>query len=694
MSKELSELFLNAIEYEKSQDIKQTTELLQSSSLKTLVSSGYAISKLILENIRSGIGGKLFLELGPDHATSTEIAGGNIRTGDIVSIRPSTSSSKDKKQAKLQSNKHHKPLRNHKDYNKSDAVPIDAVVGVVTKINEKVLIIAIEENQEKNAIQLYSCTRLYVFKTVNDITYKRMESTMRKLSEFKFLSDKKIVQYLLNEAQFIRQSPISDVKFENDQLNESQKTAIKFSLANSISIIHGPPGTGKTYTLVELIQQLVHRGQRVLVCGPSNISVDTILERLSKVLPPDSLLRIGHPARLLEKNLSYSLDVLSKTGDFGSILKDILNDIDKTIRDIRKMKKDKDRREGWKLVKELRQELKEREGKAITEFILKSKVIVATLHGSSSRELCSVYKDIGDRNLFDTLIIDEVSQSLEPQCWIPIISHYKSDITKLVLAGDNQQLSPTIKTTDNSKIIKTLGTTLFDRLVKNYGDQFKLLLNVQYRMNKDIMQFPSEQMYDNKLVADESVSRLLLNDLSGVDDNDETMVPLLWYDTQGDEFPESSDDAENADIISSKYNEGEALIVKDHVIKLMDSNISQEHIGIISPYSAQVSYLKKLLREKYPLIEIQTVDGFQGREKEVIILTLVRSNEKFEVGFLKEERRLNVAMTRPKKQLCIVGNMEMLERSRNKYLKNWANWNSNNSEIRYPDISELLEIYS
>lgn len=679
MYKELAEKFLSCIAHERDQDVEITSRLLNSLSLPKLVSGGYAINNLSLENIRTGLAGKIYLELGPNHAVDTEISRGDIKTGDIVAIKPSNSASKGKSSSKSKSKKSSDNISD----NETEDIQI---TGVVSKITDQLCLISIEDSQEQEAIKLYSYKKLYILKTVNTITYKRMESTMRKLAEFESKPNNKIVQYLLNDRPFYRQQPVSDLEFHNPNLNQSQKDAISFAMANDITMIHGPPGTGKTYTLVEIIQQLVAKGERVLVCGPSNISVDTILERLAKILPNNLLLRIGHPARLLDSNLAHSLDVLAKSGDSGLIVKDIAREIDKIVSRIKKIKKYEDRKQGWAEVKTLRKELRQREKKIIADLVLEAKVVVATLHGSSSRELRSVYDQ--SPKLFDTLIIDEVSQSLEPQCWIPLISHYDSAFTKLVLAGDNMQLPPNIKT-ENSKIVQdTLSTTLFDRLVRQYKDEFRLLLNVQYRMNEQIMEFPSQQMYDSKLIADGTVKTLVLTDLPGVDSNDETTVPLIWYDTQGDDFLEQS--SEEDIIIASKFNENEALLVRKHTMDLIDSNVPQEAIGIISPYSAQTSLLKKIIRESYPLIEISTVDGFQGREKEVIILSLVRSNDKFEIGFLREERRLNVAITRPKKQLCVVGNMELLERSNVKFLTAWAKWSGENSDIRYPDISDLL----
>lgn len=689
MNKQFTDSFLHSIAHERDQDVEQTTQILNTFPLPKLVESGYAINNLSLENIRTGLAGKIYVELAPDKAISDEIKQNDIKIGDIVVIKSHSKSNGISKATKRAHNHKHKN-KHRDDLGDSNVEPEDiSCSGVIYKMSQQIIVITIDETQETNATKLYNTNRLYIVKTTNTITYKRMESTMRKLAELEETPSNHIVQLLLNMSPFILQSPQADTTFFNPGLNQSQKDSIKFSLANELSIIHGPPGTGKTYTLIELILQLVkNKNQRVLVCGPSNISVDTILERLSKHLPGNLLLRIGHPARLLDANLSHSLDILSKNGDNGQILKDIYKDIDRTIKDIKKMKSFKERREAWQSVKDLRKELRIREKKIISNLIMEARVVVVTLHGSSSRELCSVYNN--EEKLFDTIIIDEVSQSLEPQCWIPLISHYKSNYTKLVLAGDNKQLPPTVKTEDDSKVRLKLETTIFDRLESIYKDQFKNLLNVQYRMNSQIMEFASREMYHGKLLADESVASKTLLDLPGVDTSDDTIEPLIWYDTQGDEFLESEEAASDK-IISSKFNENECLLVKSHIEHLIASNVPQEAIGIISPYRAQVSLLKSTISEKFPLIEISTVDGFQGREKEVIVLSLVRSNEKFEVGFLAEERRLNVAMTRPKKQLCVIGNMEVLQRCGNKFLKHWADWNEENSNLRYPDIDELLE---
>lgn len=666
MNKEVAKVFLESIAHEQQQDVELTSRLLASSPLADLVAAGLAINHLQLDNIRTGIGGKLYLEMSPDAAIDKELNSGDVKVGDIVLVQPSGKGKKD------------------------DEFALDAVVS---KISSNQITLAVDESHDQDAMKLYSYNRLYLLKTTNTITYKRMQSTMRKLSEFESVPDNSVMQYLLYQREFVKRPLEAGIKYHNELLNESQRDAIAYSMSNDISIIHGPPGTGKTYTLVELIKQLYDKGERVLVCGPSNISVDTILERLNKVVPGDALLRLGHPSRLLSQNLSHSLDVLAKTGDSGSIIKDILREIDDTISKVKKFKSFKDRKQGWQEVKLLRKELRQREKKGLSDIILNSKIILCTLHGSSSRQLLSAY-DLTPK-LFDTLIIDEVSQSLEPQCWIPLISHYKSDIQRLVIAGDNKQLPPTIKTEDNQKVKNVLSRTLFDRLVDHYGDSFKYLLNVQYRMNEEIMNFSSKELYEGKLIAAESVATHVLADLPGVDSTEDTEIPCIWYDTQGDDFPERSDDHDSKLLlISSKYNENEAYLALYYMEKLLESNVAQEHIGIISPYNSQVSLLKKLIHAKYPLVEISTVDGFQGREKECIIFSLVRSNEEFEVGFLKDERRLNVAITRPKRQLCVIGNMETLERSKVGFLQKWVDWAEENFEIRYPDVAEIHSLYT
>lgn len=470
-----------------------------------------------------------------------------------------------------------------------------------------------------------------------------------------------------------------DIQWISQSLNESQKHAIRFALASSeIALIHGPPGTGKTHTLIELVLQLLHPSRqksdshkpiRILVCGPSNISVDNIVERLAPHKIP--MVRLGHPARLLPTVLNHSLDVLTKTSDAAGLVQDIRKEMDSKQASIRKTRNGRERKAIYGEMRELRKEYRERERGCVDELVCGSKVVLATLHGAGGAQLKQAD--------FDVVIIDEASQALEAQCWVPLLA-----VKKAILAGDHLQLPPTIKSLNHKTVDKksktngndaekdkegqatadengtpaitkeakakpiSLETTLFDRLLKLHGPSIKRMLTVQYRMHESIMAFPSAALYSSELKAAESVKAHLLKDLPYVvRETEDTIAPVVFYDTQGGDFPEK---AEEEDVgakkrkslaAESKSNENEAALVHKHVKALVEAGIRPEDIAVITPYNAQLSILSTLLKERYLGIELGSVDGFQGREKEGIVLSLVRSNAEHEVGFLGEKRRLN-----------------------------------------------------
>lgn len=459
--------------------------------------------------------------------------------------------------------------------------------------------------------------------------------------------------------------------------------------------------TGKTYTLIELILQLLHRKMRILVCGPSNVSVDNIVERLAPHKLP--ILRLGHPARLLPSVLNHSLDVLTQTSEASSIVRDVRKEMDAKQASIKKTRNGRERRTIYTDMKDLRKEYREREKQCISTLVGGSKVVLATLHGAGGYQL---------RNEeFDVVIIDEASQALEAQCWIPLLV-----AKKLVLAGDHLQLPPTVKSTPSkakpekdktnseSKDTSTLETTLFSRLLTLHGPSIKRMLTTQYRMHEKIMRFPSDAMYDSALIAAPGVAGRLLTTLPyPVKDTDDTREPLIFCDTQGGDFPESaaSDEASGGDgknptkgslLHDSKSNPSEALLVKAHVSALIAAGVHAEDIAVITPYNAQLSYLSYDLglKEQFPGIELGSVDGFQGREKEAVVVSLVRSNEAKEVGFLAEERRLNVAMTRPKRQLCAIGDSETVRKG-SEFLKKWMEHLEGEADLRYPNVADLQE---
>lgn len=402
----------------------------------------------------------------------------------------------------------------------------------------------------------------------------------------------------------------------------------------------------------------------MLVCGPSNVSVDNIVERLGPTGVP--MVRIGHPARLLPSVLNHSMDVLSRTSAPGEIVKDIRKELDGNLSKMRTTK-GKAKRELYLEVKALRKEYRQREKRCVDEILTSSKVVLTTLHGAGSNML--------QREAFDIVIIDEASQALEASCWIPLLT-----AKKCVLAGDHMQLSPMTRSDKPQR-------TLFERLLKLHGEGIKRLLQVQYRMHDAICTFPSAELYDGKLVAGPGIGDRRLCDLPGVETNDDTREPIVFIDTQGGDYFESVDDEPSAKrLTESKSNLHEVALVVQHVESLLSSGLPAAEIAVVTPYSAQVAAIRSALTEaaiSTDEIEIGTVDGFQGREKEAIVLSLVRSNEKREVGFLAEKRRLNVAMTRPRRHLCVIGDSDTVSRG-SPFLKRWMDHLAEHADLRYP----------
>ena len=410
---------------------------------------------------------------------------------------------------------------------------------------------------------------------------------------------------------------------------------------------------------------------------------------------------------------------------------------------IKKTRNGRERKAIYGEMKELRAEYREREKKCVSNLVQGSKVVLATLHGAGGSQLR------GER--FDVVIIDEASQALEAQCWVALLN-----ARKVVLAGDHLQLPPTVKSlnmkavpdrpkekdkdkskekqkskdgdakktkeekdaTPKDKPVDTnskepsptpklsLETTLFDRLLSLHGTSIKRMLTTQYRMHASIMAFPSAELYENKLLAADAVKARLLKDLPyDVADTEDTREPLVFWDTQGGDFPEKTDEEEDngasgsGEKVSkstllgdSKSNEAEAQLVRRHVERLAEAGVKPADIAVVTPYNAQLAVLARLLGgEAFPGLELGSVDGFQGREKEAVVVSLVRSNPQREVGFLGEKRRLNVAMTRPKRHLCVVGDSETVGRG-SAFLKKWMAHLEEKADLRYPDVGELQEV--
>ena len=450
-------------------------------------------------------------------------------------------------------------------------------------------------------------------------------------------------------------------------LNPTQERAVNEVLwAKDVAIVHGPPGTGKTTTLVEAINETLMRESQVLVCAQSNMAVDWISEKL--VDRGVNVLRIGNPTRVNDKMLGFTYERRFESHpDYPQLWA-----IRKAIRELRKNRK-KGSENYHQKMERLKSRAAEIEIRINSELFGEARVIACTLVGSAHRLL--------EGMKFGTLFIDEAAQALEAACWIPM-----RRASRVILAGDHCQLPPTVKSI--AALRAGLGKTLMERIAEN-KPEVVTLLKIQYRMNDEIMRFSSDWFYGGKV---ESAPQIKYRSVLDYDH------PITWIDTsneenqitiEGEDAPEDSASTsssvsaanQNSDLnfkeqfvgeSFGRINKAEAeltlLTLAEYFTKIGKQRVLSESIdvGIISPYRAQVQYLKKLIK-KYEffkpyrrLISVNTVDGFQGQERDVILISLVRSNDEGQIGFLKDLRRMNVAMTRARMKLIILGNKDTM----------------------------------
>ena len=545
------------------------------------------------------------------------------------------------------------------------------LLGTVTRITEKTITVAFENRPPNWVYKKGVRVDLYI----NDVTFKRMEENLEELRHA-VGRQREIRNIILGLKE---PEPAQEVEFElvDKRLNETQVKAVKRALgAKDFYLIHGPPGTGKTSTITELIVQLVKQGKKVLATADSNIAADNILLNLSKYKEL-KLVRIGHPARVLEELERYSIFALfeehekaAKVREGWDRVRELIEKRDqykKPVPQLRRGMSDDEivyfGRKGksfrgvpkktmrsmanWILTNyeiDVRiKALKEMENIIFREIITDADVVVST-NSMVKSELLEGFH-------FDVAVIDEGSQQVEPSTLIPIM---RAD--RFYIAGDHKQLPPTVM----SEEAKELEKTLFERLINGHPE-LSTMLEVQYRMNEKIMEFPNKEFYGGKLRAAESVKEHTLADFNLKEPEKFKEVldpkePLAFLDTSSInafEFqPEGSTSYENYE---------EAKLAIEIAEELHRMGLENKDIGIITPYAAQVKLIKQLLLEKDFKVEVNSVDGFQGREKEAIIISFVRSNEEGEVGFLKDLRRLNVAITRARRKLICIGNAETLK---------------------------------
>jgi ATP-dependent RNA/DNA helicase IGHMBP2 len=587
------------LELERRAELAEVEQLLRTRTETELEARGVLLRKLVAQDLEPGFGGRLHAVL--QRSRGDELPAHRFAPGDCVGLRPS----------------------------RADTDPgAPSISGVVVRVQRHAITVALDDEDA----ELPDLLRLE--QLAPDVTHRRQLAALRALPEQK-RDDRaplRDVCFLAREPEFAPAPAAAQVPFLDPTLDPAQCEAVALCLrARQLALVHGPPGTGKTTTVVEVIRQAVARGERVLACAPSNVAVDNLTERLAAAAVP--VVRLGHPARVLAAVRDLSLASQVAADEEQRVARDLRRELERLQRKLPKTTGRLERRELRDQLKRLRREQRTLET-AITQGVLdRARVVLATTTGAADAWL-------GER-VFDLAVVDEAAQAIEAACWIPLLRARRA-----VLAGDHRQLGPTILSAEAAAA--GLARTLFERLADSAaGPAITAMLTVQYRMHERIMGWPDQRLYGSRLRADASVEAHRLADLPGVTATELTEAPLVFVDTAGcggDETPGDED--------GSKQNPFEAELVQKHVAALLHAGVPAAAIGVITPYNAQVQLLRGLLPADQGL-EVNTVDGFQGREKEAIVLSLVRSNEHGEVGFLADLRRLNVAITRARRHLAV-----------------------------------------
>lgn len=435
--------------------------------------------------------------------------------------------------------------------------------------------------------------------------------------------------------------------FFDEALDEAQRDAVRNALGTApVALVHGPPGTGKTRCLIEIIRQARARDWRVLAVAASNVAVDNLAERLVAVGLPT--LRLGHPARVLPSVEPHTLDARIDQSDASKLAREWVAE----AAAIRKKTEARSARgtidrvarreafaEAGRLMRDARQHLRRVE-QAVVEL---APIVCCTLSGADHPTLRAARRDAENGAPFDLVVLDEATQAPDPLAWIALRM-----APRAILAGDPNQLPPTI--VDPEAARRGLGTTIFERLVQRQGDRVVRMLVTQHRMHEAIMAFPSAALYQGKLVAHPAVARHRLEDLGVVDDPLRD-APLVFIDAAGAGW---GDDKRDGDL--STRNRELADRTAAEVRRLLSRGVPPSDVAVLTPYDAQVGELRqRLAADVQRGLEVGSIDGFQGREKEAVVVDLVRSNDQNDIGFLADVRRMNVALTRARRFLVVVG---------------------------------------
>ncbi|KAL4427329.1 hypothetical protein ABPG77_003238 [Micractinium sp. CCAP 211/92] len=603
---------LPLLDMEREAEVAQAEEALAAGSPESAAARGRALLNLRLADAEGGLLGRTLLTLVNNKGGGSEpLPPHKFSPHDIVRVRPS----------------------------KGDGSGAPLAEGVVYRVRDSAITVAVDDVPDEGLD-----VPLRLEKMANEVTYQRLRAALTCLGG----EGQRGPAAPLVDVLFGRRSPRFDSTAPawqplNGGLDESQQRAVTLALAaQDVALIHGPPGTGKTTAVIELICQEVARGNRVLACAASNVAVDNLVERLARQDGRMPIVRVGHPARLLPQVLENSLEARVLQSDNSALAKDCRREMRTLNQRLLKLVSRKDRDERRAVRQELRQlarEERKRQERAVQEVLQGAQVVCTTLTGVGTRQLESLH--------FDVVVIDEAAQALEPACWAALLKGRKA-----VLAGDHLQLPPTVISEQAARA--GLSRTLFERLQDLWGEAASEMLTVQYRMNSDIMEWSSQELYGGRLAAHESVAGHTMAGVAGATAAAAELPVLLLIDTTGCDMEEQQE--EEGD---SKWNDGEARVVMEHVRRLMAAGVPASDIGIITPYNAQVTRLRELRPEALAgRLEISTVDGFQGREKEAIIISMVRSNASRTVGFLADARRMNVAVTRARRHCALVCDSE------------------------------------
>ncbi len=481
------------------------------------------------------------------------------------------------------------------------------------------------ENAQNVGVQLY----------FDESTYHLMFEALNKVMQAKSgrLADLREIFHGNSKAEHLT---FDHIRFP--WLNAAQEQAVNEVLrAKDVAIVHGPPGTGKTTTLVEAIYETLRRESQVLVCAQSNMAVDWISEKL--VDHGISVLRIGNPTRVNDKMLSFTYErKFESHPDYPQLWA-----VRKAIRELYSQKKKGD--STHQKISRLKERATELEIRINEQLFADAKVIASTLTSTANRVLTG--------RKFSTLFIDEAAQALEPACWIAI-----RKAGRVILAGDHQQLPPTVKCYEAEK--QGLSHTLMEQIVARRPETVTML-TTQYRMNEEIMRFSSNWFYQGKVESAKEVKFRSILDLDR---------PMMWIDTSS--LPEDEYHEQFVGESFGRINKAEAQLtlqtLKDYFAKIGKQRVLDERldVGVISPYKVQVQYMRQLVKKDADLkpfrhlITLNTVDGFQGQERDIILISLVRANDDGQIGFLRDLRRMNVAMTRARMKLIILGNAATL----------------------------------